>query len=114
MTPARWERARQIFEKALEHQPASRPTILDTACQGDAELRAEVEQLLAEDEITGGFMNEPPLEVQASPLSAATQLGPYKILGAIGAGGMGKVYRAHDTRLKRTVAIKVLSAHLSI
>src|SRR5437588_346933 len=47
------------------------------------------------------------------PVSAGTKLGPYEILAPIGAGGMGEVYRAHDTRLDRDVAIKVLPAHLS-
>jgi len=46
-------------------------------------------------------------------LSAGTTLGPYKILAPIGAGGMGEVYRAHDSRLGRDVAIKVLSPHLA-
>jgi serine/threonine protein kinase len=46
-------------------------------------------------------------------LSPGTKLGPYEILSAIGAGGMGEVYRAKDTRLDRTVAIKVLPSHLS-
>jgi eukaryotic-like serine/threonine-protein kinase len=46
-------------------------------------------------------------------ISVGQRLGPYEILSAIGAGGMGKVYRARDTRLERTVAIKVLPDHLS-
>jgi serine/threonine protein kinase len=45
------------------------------------------------------------------PLSPATRLGPYEILSAIGAGGMGEVYRAKDTRLDRIVAIKILPEH---
>src|SRR5215470_2457385 len=47
------------------------------------------------------------------PLSAGTKLGPYEIVSPVGAGGMGEVYRAVDTRLNRTVAIKILPAHLS-
>src|SRR6266699_3277015 len=46
-------------------------------------------------------------------LTAGTKLGPYEIQSALGAGGMGEVYRARDTRLERTVAIKVLPSHLS-
>ena len=47
------------------------------------------------------------------PLAAGTKLGPYEITAPIGAGGMGEVYRATDTRLDRTVAIKVLPEHLA-
>jgi serine/threonine protein kinase len=47
------------------------------------------------------------------PLDRGTKLGPYEILAPIGAGGMGEVYRAQDTRLKRNVAIKVLPSHVA-
>src|SRR5262247_688129 len=47
------------------------------------------------------------------PLAPGTRLGPYEVLAPLGAGGMGEVYRARDTRLERTVAIKILPAHLS-
>jgi eukaryotic-like serine/threonine-protein kinase len=47
------------------------------------------------------------------PLSAGTRLGPYEIIGLVGAGGMGEVYKARDTRLDRTIAIKVLPADIS-
>jgi serine/threonine protein kinase len=111
MTPEQWERVRQIFDEALEHEPASRTAFLDAVCEGDSELRAEVAQLLAEDDISGGLMDEPLLAVRPY-LPLKTQLGRYEILGPIGAGGMGEVYRARDTRLKRIVAIKVLPHHL--
>jgi serine/threonine protein kinase len=113
MTPEQWERARKLFEEALGVETARRSAFLDAACRGDAQLRAEVEELLAEDDITGGFMNEPLVHLEARPLSAGERLGPYEILSAIGAGGMGEVYRARDTRLKRTIAIKVLPERFS-
>ncbi|MBI3666108.1 MAG: protein kinase, partial [Acidobacteria bacterium] len=47
------------------------------------------------------------------PLGSGTRLGPYEILAPLGAGGMGEVYRAKDTRLNRTVAVKVLPSHLA-
>ena len=47
------------------------------------------------------------------PIDSGTRLGPYEVLAPIGAGGMGEVFRACDTRLDRIVAIKVLPAHLS-
>jgi eukaryotic-like serine/threonine-protein kinase len=47
------------------------------------------------------------------PLASGAKLGPYEILSPLGAGGMGEVYRARDTRLDRTVAIKILPEHLS-
>ena len=47
------------------------------------------------------------------PLSAGKRLGPYEIVAPVGAGGMGEVFRAHDTRLNRNVAIKVLPDHLA-
>ena len=59
---------------------------------------------------------EPASELESTlhmPLEAGTRLGPYEILGAIGAGGMGEVYRARDIRLDRTVAIKVLTGALA-
>src|SRR5690349_2186466 len=50
---------------------------------------------------------------QTMPLAVGTRLGAYEITDLLGAGGMGEVYRAHDTRLQREVAIKVLSAQLA-
>jgi hypothetical protein len=60
---------------------------------------------VAEDETRGGLMEEPLVRIQKNALSSGSRLGPYEVLGAIGAVGMGKVYQARDSRLKRTVAI---------
>src|SRR5437899_2723632 len=108
MTPERWERVNELFEAALEIEPAKRLPFLDAACQSNPGVRAEVERLLAANERAGSFMEEPPVHIAARPLSAGTRLGSYEILTAVGAGGMGEVYRARDTRLDRIVAIKIL------
>jgi serine/threonine protein kinase len=94
--------------------PAARPGALLELCPDDEALRKEVEQLLADD--SGAALLDRPLgEVASSMIDQnlnGRTLGPYKLESAIGAGGMGQVYRASDTRLHRTVAVKVLAASL--
>jgi eukaryotic-like serine/threonine-protein kinase len=119
MRSERWEQINRIYDAALEVAQAERPVFLQEACQGDEELRQEVESLLAYDQQAQQFINRPALQVTAERLAAGPPslvgrtLGPYQILGVLGAGGMGEVYRARDTRLNRTVAIKVVPRHLS-
>ncbi|MGI9075428.1 MAG: protein kinase domain-containing protein [Bryobacteraceae bacterium] len=103
----------RLFHEALEHEPLDRSAFLDSACHGNPELRAEVEELVAEDDTPDGFLDQLLVKIEVATLSFGTRLGPYEILDAIGAGGMGEVYRCRDTRLKRTVAIKVLRGSLS-
>ncbi len=105
MKPDRWQRVRTILEAALELPPEDRASFLDQACASEPELRKQVDSLLACEDVAS-FLEEPPLGRMA--LSAGTRLGPYEILAPIGAGGMGEVYRARDTKLGREVAIKVL------
>jgi serine/threonine protein kinase/Flp pilus assembly protein TadD len=120
MTPEQWQRIRPILESALELEPASRPAFLDGACE-DAFVRREVESLICSHELRSSFLESPavaqvdPDQITVSLLActAGMKLGPYDIQSLLGTGGMGEVYRARDTRLDRTVAIKVLPAHLS-
>ena len=111
MTPERWQEVKNLLAAALERPPQERSGYLNQACSEPA-LRREVESLLvAHDQGEGSFMVQSPDVRQ--PLEKGAQLEQYTILARIGAGGMGEVYRARDTRLSRDVAIKVLPSFLS-
>jgi serine/threonine protein kinase/Tfp pilus assembly protein PilF len=114
ITPKRWKEIDGIFAAALEHDSAERPKFLDEACGGDAELRKEVESLIAH--IVPGSLVEAPAAEEATRLLASeryetplTTIGPYQVVRLLGAGGMGKVYLTYDPRLNRPVAVKLLS-----
>jgi len=104
VTPEGDGRVESLCLEALARRVDERVAFLDEACAGDPELRRRVEVLLAR---AGGFLETPAWEA-APPLKVGARLGAYEIEGEIGSGGMGEVYRARDTRLERTVAIKVL------
>jgi eukaryotic-like serine/threonine-protein kinase len=112
-TPERLAELLRIAQQALARGDAERAGYLDASCGADADVRREVEALLAEQASGDGFLAAPPWQPPPTKLVAGQRLGPYEIQSAIGAGGMGEVYRARDTRLDRTVAIKVLPPAVS-
>ncbi len=139
MTLTQWRQVDQLFHEALERPPELRLDFLKQACQGDDALLRELQSLLSSHEKAGAFIENSPSDIAAQFLAEeehellpdgklgqyeigaenqvsliGRQIGHYQIVTRIGAGGMGEVYRAIDTRLNRTVAIKVLSAQLSL
>ncbi|MCA1622782.1 MAG: protein kinase [Acidobacteria bacterium] len=120
MNSERWQKIKDLFDIAQEIPSAKREKFLDNACAGDTDLRREVENLLSSLENPTSFMEQPAAKEVASliiernsKLEDGQTLAHYRILSKIGAGGMGDVYLAKDTRLNRQVAIKLLSNELN-
>ena len=107
MTREEWQRIKQVSMDALERPEAERQAYVTRACDGDASLAREVLALLQSVDRASDLFENPALATRRA-LTPGVQLGPYEVLGPIGAGSMGEVYRAQDHRLGREVAIKVL------
>jgi len=129
VTDERWARVKALFQSAVERAPEERDAFLAAATGDDAALRCEVESLLTSDLSDIGVLDRLPV-VSASvlaalptsmdptrshtSLAAGLRVGSYEIVAPLGAGAMGEVYRARDTKLNRTVALKVLPERFAL
>jgi serine/threonine protein kinase len=110
MSPERYRQIRNLFEAVVERPAEARPAFLAEACAGDADLRAEIDGLLAAHARDTGRLDPPALATWNPQRLEGRQIGPYEILREIGHGGMGTVYLAAraDRAFRKQVALKVV------
>jgi eukaryotic-like serine/threonine-protein kinase len=123
MTSEQWDRIKEIFEAALERPAEARASFIAAACHGDAEMRAELDDLLEGHARAGNFLAKPigsltPAQDPAPagvPVFAPKQVisGRFEIVGFLGRGGMGEVYAAQDLELGERVALKTIRHEIS-
>ena len=114
LAPEDWRRLKDVFAGARALPASERHAYLSAACAGNEALRQEVESLLASDERAKSFLESPAVvrgdgtPHPAQSMIEGRRLGVYQVQALLGAGGMGEVYRARDTKLQRDVAVKFL------
>ena len=122
MTPERWEQVGKLYQAALKLPPEARASFLNEACCNDKALRRELESLIAAEGKAGSFLAAGAMNDAAKMIAKdkkksfpliGQELGHCRVLSLLGAGGMGEVYLAEDTRLKRRVTVKVLPDELT-